>query len=203
MPIGISYRYSFLYRYIQFDMQERSCYVWDHKWNACNVPKKQSFPSWPKKNRITHGELWNPVENEKVPDFTILMAEDDPDDRFLMEQAFLEIGTAGDLRFVEDGEELIHYLLRSGKFSDATISPRPVLILLDLNMPKKDGRQALLEIKADPDLRGIPVVIWTTSDDREDKVQCRSAGADVFVTKPSNYIELVNSVRTLVRRYSS
>jgi CheY-like chemotaxis protein len=145
----------------------------------------------------------NPVENEQMPDFTILMADDDPDDRFFMEQAFLEIGTAGDLRFVEDGEELMHYLLRSGKYTDPEISPRPVLILLDLNMPKKDGRHALLEIKADPDLQKIPVVIWTTSDDREDKVQCRRAGADVFATKPPNYAELVKSVRALVRRYSS
>jgi two-component system, response regulator len=138
-----------------------------------------------------------------MPDFTILMADDDPDDRFFMEQAFLEIGTAGDLRFVEDGEELMHYLLRSGRYSDPELSPRPVLILLDLDMPRKDGRQALLEIKANPDLQRIPVVIWTTSDDREDKVQCRRAGADVFATKPPNYSELLNSVRALVNRYSS
>jgi CheY-like chemotaxis protein len=138
-----------------------------------------------------------------MPDFTILMADDDPDDRFLMEQAFLEIRTAGDLRFVEDGEELMHYLLRSGKYTDPGLSPRPVLILLDLNMPKKDGRKALLEIKADPDLQGIPVVIWTTSKEREDKMQCRRAGADVFMTKPASYPELVNSVKALVRRYSS
>jgi two-component system, response regulator len=138
-----------------------------------------------------------------MPDFTILMADDDPDDRFFMEQAFLEIGTAGDLRFVEDGEELMHYLLRSGRYSDPELSPRPVLILLDLDMPRKDGRQALLEIKANPDLQRIPVVIWTTSDDREDKVQCRRAGADVFATKPPNYSELLNSVGALVNRYSS
>jgi DNA-binding response OmpR family regulator len=138
-----------------------------------------------------------------MPDFTILMADDDPDDRFLMEQAFLEIRTEGYLRFVEDGEELMHYLLHSGRYTDPELSPRPMLILLDLNMPRKDGRQALLEIKADPDLQRIPVVIWTTSDDREDKVQSRRAGADVFATKPSNYTELVKSVRALVRRYSS
>jgi CheY-like chemotaxis protein len=142
------------------------------------------------------------VENAQMPDFTILMADDDPDDRFLMEQAFLEIGNHADLRFVEDGEELIHYLLRSGKYSDAALSPRPVLILLDLNMPKKDGRQALLEIKADPDLQRIPVVIWTTSDEREDKAQCRKAGADAFVTKPANYAELINSVKAFVSKYS-
>jgi CheY-like chemotaxis protein len=135
--------------------------------------------------------------------FTVLMAEDDPDDRFLMEQAFLEIGNGADLRFVEDGEELMHYLRRSGKYTELTFFPRPVLILLDLNMPKKDGRQVLLEIKADPDLKCIPVAIWTTSDEREDKIHCQKAGADVFVTKPVRYTELVNSVRRLVARYSS
>jgi CheY-like chemotaxis protein len=143
------------------------------------------------------------METERMLGFTILMAEDDPDDRFLMEQAFLETRTAGDLRFVEDGEELMRYLLRSGNYTDPGLSPRPALILLDLNMPRKDGRQALLEIKADPDLQSIPVVIWTTSDNREEKVQCRRAGADVFATKPVSYVELVKSVRALVRRYSS
>ena len=138
-----------------------------------------------------------------MPGFTILMAEDDPDDRFLMEQALLEIASSRDLRFVEDGEELIHYLRRSGKYADPAFSPRPGLIFLDLNMPKKDGRQALVEIKADPDLQRIPVVVWTTSDEREDKVQCKKAGADLFVTKPVGYAELVNSVRTLVTRYAT
>jgi CheY-like chemotaxis protein len=143
------------------------------------------------------------VEAERMPDFTILMAEDDPDDRFLLERALLETETFVDLRFVEDGEELMHYLLRSGKYADAALAPRPVLIFLDLNMPKKDGRQALLEIKTDPDLQRIPVVIWTTSNEREDKIYCQKIGADVFVTKPVRYAELVNSVRSLVTRYSS
>jgi CheY-like chemotaxis protein len=137
-----------------------------------------------------------------MSDFTFLMADDDPDDRFLMEQAFLEIGIGADLRLVEDGEELMQYLRQSGKYAGA-ILPRPVLIFLDLNMPKKDGRQALLEIKTDPDLQGIPVAIWTTSDEVEDKIQCQITGADVFVTKPVVYAELVNSVKTLVTRYSS
>jgi CheY-like chemotaxis protein len=94
-------------------------------------------------------------------------------------------------------------LLRSGKYTDPKLSPRPVLIFLDLNMPKKDCCQALAEIKADPDLQRIPVIIWTISEEREDKVQCRKAGADVFVTKPVDYAELVNGVRTLVTKYSS
>lgn len=79
--------------------------------------------------------------------------------------------------------------------------PRPAFILLDLNMPKKDGRQALAEIKGDPDLRKIPVAVWTTGEEREDKVRCKEAGADVYVTKPVGYADLVNSVRKLVARY--
>jgi CheY-like chemotaxis protein len=140
---------------------------------------------------------------EQINCRTILMAEDDPDDRFLMEQALLQIGNHADLRFVEDGEELMDYLFRSGKYTDPELSPRPVLIFLDLNMPKKDGRQALVEIKTDPDLQRIPVVIWTTSEEVEDKRRCEIAGADIFVTKPVSYAKLVNSVKTLVMRYSS
>lgn len=135
--------------------------------------------------------------------FTVLMAEDDPDDRFIMEQALRGIESGGDLRFVVDGEELMQYLRRLGNYADPMLSPRPALILLDLNMPKKDGRQALLEIKADPDLQRIPVVIWTTSYEKEDKVRCQKAGADVYVTKPPSYTELVNSVRKFLARYSS
>jgi CheY-like chemotaxis protein len=136
-------------------------------------------------------------------DFTILIADDDPDDRFLMEQALGEFVTSPGLRFVEDGEELLHYLRRSGRYVDPSFSPRPGLVFLDLNMPKKDGRQALIEIKSDPDLQTIPVVIWTTSDEREDKINCEKAGADVFVTKPASYTELLNSIKKLVTRYSS
>ncbi len=142
------------------------------------------------------------MEDENMA-FTILMAEDDPDDRFLMEHALGEIGACTDLRFVEDGEELMRYLLRSGKYADAALSPRPELIFLDLNMPRKDGRQALMEIKSDPDLQKIPVAVWTTSDEVEDRIQCEIAGADVFVTKPVSYTELVNSVRKVIIRYAS
>jgi DNA-binding response OmpR family regulator len=121
----------------------------------------------------------------------------------LAEQACLEIRNCGDLRFVEDGEELMHYLRRRGKYADPTVSPRPRLILLDLNMPKKDGRQALLEIKTDPDLQSIPVAIWTTSEEVEDRIQCLKAGADDYVTKPAGYAGLVNNIKRLVERYTS
>ncbi|MEJ2586638.1 MAG: response regulator [Deltaproteobacteria bacterium] len=133
--------------------------------------------------------------------FTVLMAEDDPDDRFITEAAFLEIGNAGEMRFVEDGEELMDYLCRLGKYADPILSPRPRLILLDLNMPKKDGRQALKEIKVNPDLKSIPVAIWTTSKEREDKVLCHELGSDVFVTKPVNYGDLVSSLRKVITTY--
>lgn len=129
------------------------------------------------------------------------MAEDDPDDRLIVGQAFLEIGHGWDLRFVEDGEELMRYLHRTKNYVDPLLSPRPEFILLDLNMPKKDGRQALAEIKADPDLRGITVVIWTTSKESKDKVQCEKAGAEFYETKPGSYIELVNTLRSLINKY--
>src|SRR5580704_4574387 len=102
---------------------------------------------------------------------TILMAEDDADDRQLTKEAFEESKLANDLRFVEDGEELLDYLQRRGKYRDPASSPRPGLILLDLNMPRKDGREALEEIKKNPDLRRIRVFVMTTSKAEEDIVR--------------------------------
>ena len=134
---------------------------------------------------------------------TVLMADDDADDRFLTEEAFRALGNCGDLLFVEDGEELMQYLRHSGKYADPISSPRPTLIILDLNMPKKDGRQALVEIKRDPDLRRIPVVVWTTSDEKEDRIQCLKAGADDYVTKPAGYRELVSNMKRLVTIYAA
>jgi CheY-like chemotaxis protein len=130
------------------------------------------------------------------------MADDDADDRFLFEQAFGELESCGDLRFVEGGEELMGYLRRSGKYADPTASPRPALILLDLNMPRKDGRQALEEIKSDPDSKGIHVAIWTTSEEKKDRVECLKAGADDYATKPASYADLVDSIKKLVKKYA-
>ncbi len=135
---------------------------------------------------------------EKSDFFTVLMADDDPDDRFIAVHAFLELGYSGELRFVEDGEELMHYLCRKGRYADLLLSPRPALILLDLNMPRKDGRQALLEIKANPDLQGIPVAIWTTFKKPPDMAQYDLTGSDVFITKPTDYDDLINSLRELI-----
>src|SRR6478752_513248 len=99
---------------------------------------------------------------------TILMADDDPDDRQLTKEAFEEAKLANDLRFVEDGVELLDYMNRRGKYTDPESSPRPGIILLDLNMPRKDGREALTELKQDPRFKTIRVVIMTTSNADED-----------------------------------
>src|SRR3982750_3470141 len=107
---------------------------------------------------------------------TILMADDDADDRELTREASAESRLANDLRFVEDGEELLDYLKRRGRYADPASSPRPGLILLDLNMPRKDGREALEEIKADPELKCIPVVVLTTSKTEEDILRSYGLG---------------------------
>ncbi len=131
----------------------------------------------------------------------ILIAEDDPDDRLLLKEAFRASQTPYEIHFVEDGEELMDYLLRRGKYSAGDLAPRPALILLDLNMPKKDGRQALREIKADPDLIEIPVVVWTTSGLEEDRIRCRDFGAEDYLIKPSSFAEVEKAARELVNNW--
>ena len=128
---------------------------------------------------------------------TILMADDDPDDRMMTQEAFEESRLANDLRFVENGVELMDYLHRRGKYTDPASSPRPGLILLDLNMPKKDGREALQEIKADPKLRNIRIVIMTTSKAEEDILRTYDLGASSYVTKPVTFSALVDVIQTL------
>ena len=128
---------------------------------------------------------------------TILMADDDPDDRLLTRKAFEAAQLTGDLRFVEDGEELMDYLNRRGQYADPTTSPRPSLLLLDLNMPKKDGRAALVEIKSDPALRQIRVIVLTTSRAEEDVTRAYDISATSFITKPVKFADLVEMVRAL------
>src|ERR671929_266704 len=130
---------------------------------------------------------------------TILMADDDPDDREMTREAFAESRLANDLRFVEDGEELMDYLRRRGKYADPASAPRPGLILLDLNMPRKDGREALREIKADPELRSIPVVVLTTSQAEEDIYRTYDLGVSSFITKPVSFEGLVAVMKALGR----
>lgn len=128
---------------------------------------------------------------------TILMADDDPDDRQLTREAFEENHLANDLRFVEDGEELLDYLNQRGKYAAEGAAPTPGLILLDLNMPRKDGREALREIKAHPRLRAIRVVVMTTSKAEEDVLRSYDLSAASYITKPVTFERLVEVVRTL------
>ena len=127
----------------------------------------------------------------------ILMADDDPEDRMLAQEALKEARLANDLHFVEDGEELMAYLRHHNGYSDESTSPRPGLILLDLNMPKMDGREALKEIRSDPDLRLIPIVVLTTSKTEEDIFRTYDLGASSFITKPVAFEGLVDVMRTL------
>jgi CheY-like chemotaxis protein len=128
---------------------------------------------------------------------TILMADDDADDRMMTKEAFEENHLANDLRFVQNGVELMDYLKRRGQYSDPSTSPRPGLILLDLNMPKKDGREALEEIKQDPTLRSIPVVVLTTSKEEEDIHRSYQLHVNSYITKPVTFEALVVVVKTL------
>ena len=128
---------------------------------------------------------------------TILMADDDADDRLMTKEAFEESRLANDLRFVEDGVELMDYLQRRGKYSDPATSPRPGLILLDLNMPKKDGREALKEIKADPNLKCLRIVILTTSNAEEDIYRTYNLGAASYITKPVTFAGMAEVIKTV------
>jgi CheY-like chemotaxis protein len=127
----------------------------------------------------------------------ILMADDDSDDRLLTKRALEASRVVNDLRFVEDGEELMDYLLQRGGYADSDAAPRPGLILLDLNMPRKDGREALAEIKKDPALHRIPVVVMTTSKAEEDVLRSYDLGANSYITKPVTFERLVELMKTL------
>ena len=139
-----------------------------------------------------------PVQGSRV---LILMADDDADDRLLASDALAEARLNNELRFVEDGEELMDYLNRRGRWSAPGAAPRPGLILLDLNMPRKDGREALREIKDHPELRRIPVVVLTTSRAEEDVVRSYDLGASSFISKPVTFEGLVSAMKALGRYY--
>ena len=128
---------------------------------------------------------------------SILVADDDPDDRLMIEEAFLERRLKNQLDFVEDGEELLQYLKREGKYSSKMGEPYPGLILLDLNMPKIDGREALRQMKLDENLRRIPVVILTTSRAEEDILRTYGMGVNSFISKPVTFEGLVEVVAVL------
>jgi CheY-like chemotaxis protein len=128
---------------------------------------------------------------------TILMADDDADDRRLTQEAFEEGRLINDVRFVENGEQLLEYLRRQGQYAPPADAPRPGLILLDLNMPRKDGRTVLKELKTDPELRQIPVVVLTTSKADEDIYKSYDLGVNSYIVKPVTFEALVDILQTL------
>ena len=135
----------------------------------------------------------------KLKPIVILMADDDPDDRLSTQQALDESRVANDFYTVEDGEELINYLSRQGKYADEKTAPLPGVFLLDLNMPKKSGREALQEIKSNPELRPIPIVVLTTAKAEEDIFRSYDLGANSFISKPITFEGLVEAMRSLGR----
>lgn len=135
--------------------------------------------------------------NQHGKPITILYADDDAEDRMLVEDALEESRLANNLDFVNDGEELMDYLHRRGKYAALRHDPYPGLILLDLNMPRKDGREALQEIKKDPVLRRIPVVVLTTSKAEEDIYRSYDLGVNGFIVKPVTFESLTEIIKIL------
>jgi CheY-like chemotaxis protein len=141
----------------------------------------------------------SPSERSGRP-VTILLADDDEEDRELTKDALNDARLTNEMKFVVDGQDLMDYLKRTGAYADPSVdAPRPGIILLDLNMPKKDGREALAEIKADESLRRIPVIVLTTSKDDEDVLRTYDLGVNSFITKPVTFAGLVEVMRTWTR----
>jgi CheY-like chemotaxis protein len=128
---------------------------------------------------------------------TILLADDDADDRLMAKEALEESRLNNPLDMVEDGEQLLDYLRRVGNFTHLVDKPLPGLILLDLNMPRMDGREALKEIKSDSQLCRIPIVVLTTSKAEEDVFRTYNLGVNSFITKPVSFNSLVDLMKTL------
>lgn len=138
-------------------------------------------------------------DRHKIP-ITILICDDDADDRMLTQQALEDAHISNELRFVEDGEQLLDYLYQRGRYAGETgLAPHPGLILLDLNMPKMDGREALRRIKGDPTLRDIPIVILSTSGSDADVAHTYQLGVNSFITKPVTFSGLVAAMNILGR----
>lgn len=139
----------------------------------------------------------NLPKGRNMDSFKLLIAEDDFDDRLILKQAFEDLQIKVDMVFVNDGEELMGCLRRDGEPINKDIDLQTILILLDLNLPKKDGRAVLKEIKTDPELKKIPTIIWTTSRLEEDIKYCEDAGADYYISKPSSYREILELIKNL------
>lgn len=132
-----------------------------------------------------------------APEGAILMADDDDDDVFVTRKALTQAEIHNPFYRVSDGSELLDFLLRRGDYSAPADAPRPGLILLDLNMPGMDGREALTRIKSDPDLRRIPLVVFTTSQDRNDVADSYDRGANSYIAKPIGITGMVRTARTI------
>jgi len=135
--------------------------------------------------------------NTRQKPMTILLVDDDPDDRFLIQEAILEAELPIELFQATDGQDMIEYLCLQGEYRNGKPAPTPDLILLDLNMPRKDGREALAEIKANPKLQMIPVVVLTTSSAPEDIRQTYHLGVSSYITKPVSFDGLVETMKIL------
>jgi CheY-like chemotaxis protein len=131
----------------------------------------------------------------------VLMVDDDEDDCVLATDAFKQSKVSGSFYCVEDGIELFNYLFHSGKYAREVEAPLPALILLDLNMPRKDGRQALKEIKSIPAFQNIPIVVFTTSRDEKDRAYSREMGAEAFLTKPVIFKEWVRIMKSIAENW--
>lgn len=129
---------------------------------------------------------------KKVP---ILIAEDDEDDRFLIQAAFEDCGIAHPLVFARDGIEVMQYLLNQGAFANKEAYPRPALVLLDLNMPKKDGRETIKEIRNQEAFKTLPIIVLSTSNAPQDLKICYESGANCFINKPSSFEGLLDTVK--------
>lgn len=136
---------------------------------------------------------------EPKGNIVIVMADDDDDDYLLTKKALQESKLLNKLYRVKDGEELLEYLRHEGQFANTDKFERPGVILLDLNMPRKDGREALKEIKSDPDLSDIPVVVFTTSKAEEDIYKSYQLGVNSFITKPVTFDNLIQVMQALGR----
>ena len=132
----------------------------------------------------------------------ILMAEDDADDRLLAQDALAESGSVAELRFVQDGVQLLDYLNRRHEFAPPAEAPKPGLIILDLNMPRMDGREALQLIKAHHEWKRIPVVVLTTSAAEPDIASVYELGAASYITKPVAFVSLVELMKVVVEYWT-
>ena len=134
------------------------------------------------------------------PDFCrIVIVEDDPDDRFITQQAFQDLNFSGKLLIFQDTDELLSYL--QSNINKDCKPDLPELIILDLNMPKKDGIQTLRELKESSSFNNIPIIILSTSNSNDDLIKCLDLGAHKYITKPSSYKNLVNTVESLITKY--